>query len=180
MLPDRQRDLVEQLRDRDYRIAFRSAEIKTGLSFQIKTMRKDRGWRQEDLATRVGKTQSFISSLENPDRGAYTLRTLEQLADGFDVGLSVRFVPYTGLAHEAVSISRESISPLSFDDDYAALAARSFTFEWRGIEVQPENPVAVSNLAAGAVEDYVWKSYSKWSFATAELPESEEVTRAAA
>ena len=69
----------------------------TGLAFQIKLLREKNGWTQHQLAERAGSRQETISQWENPNYGRYTLKTLRGLAAAFDVGLVVKFAPFSEL-----------------------------------------------------------------------------------
>lgn len=64
--------------------------------------------------------QETLSQWENPNYGNYTLRTLKKLAAAFDVGLLVRFVPFSELIHWTVRIKPERLAPPSFTQELAA------------------------------------------------------------
>jgi transcriptional regulator with XRE-family HTH domain len=71
------------------------SHIKKGVAYQIRAIRDRLKWSQERLAGEVRMPQNAISRLESPDYGKPTLTTLRRLAAAFDVGLVVRFVPFT-------------------------------------------------------------------------------------
>jgi transcriptional regulator with XRE-family HTH domain len=60
-------------------------------------MREARGWSQEDVAKFVGMPQTAISRLESPSYGKATITTLKRMAKVYDVGLAVRFEPFSKL-----------------------------------------------------------------------------------
>ncbi len=64
------------------------------LAAQIRVLREQRGWSQQELADHAGMAQARVSLLESVDYSGRTLSTLRKLAAAFDVGLSVSFVPY--------------------------------------------------------------------------------------
>jgi transcriptional regulator with XRE-family HTH domain len=76
---------------------FVSSHVDKGYAFQIRAMREARQWSQTDLARMVDMNQNAISRLESPYYGKATLSTLKRIAAAFDVGLVVRFVPFTKL-----------------------------------------------------------------------------------
>jgi transcriptional regulator with XRE-family HTH domain len=115
--------IARSLSDKDYRDLFAIEEINTGLPFQIRAMREARGWSQKDLADRAGMTQEGVSRLENPDDGKLTLTTLKRLASAFDVGLAVRFVPFSHLINEAVNCGPEDLAVPDYEHDAAAMSA---------------------------------------------------------
>lgn len=114
----RYQQIISRLaRGKEYRESFVENEITVGVPFQIRAMREDRGWTQKDLGERTGKRQSVISQLESPGYGKLTLTSLRVLADAFDVGLMVRFVPFSELAWRGASISVIDHAVPSFRDD---------------------------------------------------------------
>lgn len=113
----RWQQIADSLADKEYRDLFVIEEITTGVPFQIRAMRQMRGWSQKELAARVGMTQEGVSRLENPDYGKPTLTTLRRLASAFDVGLAVRFVPYSQLVDWAVNFSPEDLAVPDYEHD---------------------------------------------------------------
>ena len=109
--------MVESLKDKEYRVLFVSEEIDTGLPYQIRAMRQDRGWSQEELAARTGMKQATISRVESVDYGRYSLQTLKRLASAFDVALTVRFAPFSVLVDAFVDLSDNDLRISSFSDD---------------------------------------------------------------
>jgi ribosome-binding protein aMBF1 (putative translation factor) len=113
---DRRTQIVESLRDKEYRDALTNAYIDRGLAFQIRAMQEARGWTQKALGERVGMAQGTISNLESPDYGKHTLSTLKRLASAFDVALMVRFVPFSQLADCIDGLSAEDMAVPAFDE----------------------------------------------------------------
>jgi transcriptional regulator with XRE-family HTH domain len=114
--------LIASLRDsKEYRDAFVSEHIDTGLPFQIKALRDQRKWSQEELGKRAGMKQETISRLEDPNYARFTLRTLKKLASGFDVALMVIFVPFSRLFDWESNLSPEALQAVSFEEDKFSL-----------------------------------------------------------
>ena len=110
--------LSSNLKDKEYRRAFVRSHIRNGIAFQIHAMREKKPWTQEQLAKQIGKQQAAISRLENPDYGRFTLKTLEELADVFDVALIVRFAPFGDLADWDLTLSSKSFERIvEFEED---------------------------------------------------------------
>lgn len=86
--------LAKELSDSEIREHTVESQIKIGIPFQLRAMRVQRGWTQEALADKLGTTQNTVSRLENPKTGKPTIKTLLRIAQAFDVGLLVRFVPF--------------------------------------------------------------------------------------
>jgi transcriptional regulator with XRE-family HTH domain len=86
--------LAKELEDREFRNQFFRAEREIEIPAQIKTLRKLRKLRQEELAERVGTKQSAISRLERSQDAKFELETLVKLAEALDARLSVVIEPY--------------------------------------------------------------------------------------
>jgi len=85
--------------------------------FQLRAIRERRGWTQEKLAEKIGTTQNTISRLENPKTSKPTIKTLLRLANAFDVGLLVRFVPF-GFYGDVVDATKAThIEIPSYDEE---------------------------------------------------------------
>lgn len=125
MSSDGRNALIHRLRQgRQARERFVASHISKGISFQIRAIRDRLGWSQERLAKEVSMPQNAISRLESPDYGKPTLTTLKRLAAAFDVGLVVRFVPFSelidwvsGTPHLNHGLSLRALSVPSFEND---------------------------------------------------------------
>src|SRR5260370_15781935 len=112
---------------RESRARFIESNLGKHLAFQIRGMRDRAKWNQQELAEKVSMNQNAISRLENPFYGKPTLTTLKRVAAAFDVGLVVRFAPFSELV-DWVSrtprvergLSPSSLSPLSFHEELAS------------------------------------------------------------
>lgn len=114
------------------------------LANQIRATRDKLGWSQERLACESGMNQNAISRLESPDYGKPTLKTLKRLAKAMDVGLIVRFAPFSELV-DWLSGTPRTIEGLSS----GALAVSCFDRE--EMDRKFENPVH-PRLGPGAAE----------------------------
>lgn len=114
---NKRRRLIHRLTNKAYRDAYVAQHSTIGLPFQIRAMRDARQWTQRELGERAEMKQETISLLENPGYGKFTLRTLNRLAAAFDVGLLVRFVPFSRLVDEMTDVAPEQLAVPSFDAD---------------------------------------------------------------
>lgn len=105
------------LTNKKYRDAYVYEHVRTSVPFQIRTIREERQWTQGQLGEAASKPRNVISRLEDPNYGSLTLKTLFEVASAFDVGLLVKFVPFSRLLREY-----EDVSP-------SALLARSIGSE---------------------------------------------------
>lgn len=114
----RREKLASELLNKEYRDAFVSEHIDTGIPFQIRALREQRGWTQKELANRAGVTQVWISKVENPNHSGFSIKTLLKLASAFDIGLIVRFVPISNLVKWELDLSPDALKAVSFDEDH--------------------------------------------------------------
>ena len=114
----RRNQMIDSLRDKEYRDLFVAAHIRNEIAFQIRAIRESLGWTQAELGERIGgKVQESISQWENPNYGKFTLNTLRRLASAFDVGLVVRFAPFSELVDWITQPSPADIAVPIFDHD---------------------------------------------------------------
>ncbi|MBS1842735.1 MAG: helix-turn-helix transcriptional regulator [Acidobacteria bacterium] len=112
---------IEKLKKgKPYREAFVTSQISVGIPFQIRALREQRGLGQKQLAEAAGMLQPRISAMEKPGNGSLNLETLKRLAGAFDVGLIVKFVPFTELTQWADDFSPDTFFVASFEDEEAA------------------------------------------------------------
>src|SRR5690349_1855695 len=111
--------LLGKLKSRTYRRAFRSAFVRNYVALQIRALRKAKFESQGKLAKACGKPTNVISRLENPQYGKMSVSTMLELADAFDVGLTVKFVPFGDMAAEAENLSDDALIVQSFDEEIA-------------------------------------------------------------
>lgn len=103
--PSEREQLLSLLEDKERRHHLASVVTKRTLAEQIREIRMARQWTQSDLAHATGKVQETISQLENPDYGSYTIKTLQRLAEAFDVTLTVRFDAFSELVDRMTELS---------------------------------------------------------------------------
>jgi transcriptional regulator with XRE-family HTH domain len=117
--------LWAKLQDKEYRDAFVSSNINTGLAFQIRDLREQKDWSQKELGRRIGRKpgqeQPGVSRMESPGH-RFNLETLKKLASAFDVALVVRFVPFSELAAWVQNLGPDSLRVRSFAEEMALSA----------------------------------------------------------
>lgn len=153
--------LLEKLRNKKYRDLFVAGQIKTGIPFQIRAMRDQRGWTQEELGKRSGLPQSAIARLENPDTiHSPNIKTFQKLASAFDVALIVRFAPFTELIHWVESIPHEvrglslkALTPQGYTED-VQLYKSPTTNDAYGDLKTPATTISVSLISDSAEGTY--------------------------
>jgi transcriptional regulator with XRE-family HTH domain len=119
------RSLIRRLKtSKEARARFVSSYIDKGIAYQIRAIRDHQELSQIELGQMVGMNQNAISRLESPWYGKATIRTLKRLAEAFDVGLVIRFVPFSKLTnwvsetpYVEEGMSAESLAVRSFVED---------------------------------------------------------------
>jgi transcriptional regulator with XRE-family HTH domain len=109
--------LISELKNKQYRDAFVSAHVDIGIPHQIRILREQREWTQQELADHTGWKQAWIAKIENPNYTGFSLKTLKKLASAFDVAIIVRFVPISNLVKWELEISPESLQAVSYEKD---------------------------------------------------------------
>lgn len=119
-------EMFKGLRDKAHRAIFVETQIEALIPFQIRAMRSQRGWTQKQLAERAEMKQGRISVLESPNyEGAVNVKTLVKLAAALDVGLIVRFAPFSEVADWSSRLSKENHEVPSYEEELAALEKQS-------------------------------------------------------
>ena len=114
--------LREEFRDPEARHDYADLFLDSSIALQIKALRQQRGWTQEELAQRAGLKQSQISAMEQVTFSSWRLKTLRELATAFDLTLAVRFESFGWLLNDALSTRREAPERPSFEEDPAFTA----------------------------------------------------------
>lgn len=109
---------LNRLKKKAYRDAYVGAQIDQGLAYQIKAIRESRGWDQKELARRIGlRSQSAVARMEDPSYGKLSISSLKKLGRAFDVGLLVKFVPFSRILTETEDLSPDALSVRSFEEE---------------------------------------------------------------
>jgi len=148
-------ELIENLQDKEYRDAFVSSHINNGIPFQIRALREQRDWTQDDLAKVSKKKQEAICRLENPNYGSFTLATLKEIASALDVALMVRFVPFSELVKWDVNLSNNSLEVVSFKDDLTLNEKESDTVATEYYQGYPTLPTEGTSNNVVIIADYL-------------------------
>jgi len=113
---------LKRLKTKSFRDAYVQANISHGLAHQIRALRQQRGWSQQDLARKIGaSSNSLIARLEDPSYGKHTLTTLQNLASALDVALLVKFTSFGRLLAEVEDVSPRTLGAESFEVEYPKL-----------------------------------------------------------
>ena len=110
-------ELWEELQNKEYREGYVEGQFEIEVPFQIRALRRARGWTQADLAKNSGIPESQIAELEDPDCDPPSVQILHKLCAAFDVGLLVQFVSFSELVRRESEFDPETFNVVSFSDD---------------------------------------------------------------
>lgn len=101
--------LAVEFQDKEYAHAYVEEFDNAYIAAQIKALREQRNWTQQQLAERAGMKQERISALEDVDYDSWTLKTLRKLASAFDTALNVSFIPFSQRIFDITNLKAESL-----------------------------------------------------------------------
>jgi transcriptional regulator with XRE-family HTH domain len=112
------KQLLESWKDREYRAAFVRERVRSSVALQIRGLREQRNhMTQKQLGDAIGKAQTWISVLEDPEYGKMSVATLLSLAQVFDTDLEIKFRPFSRALHELTDQDSEYFSVRSFEQE---------------------------------------------------------------
>jgi len=115
-------ELIKKLiGNKRFRDSYVYEHVRNSVPFQIRALREERGWTQGGLGEVAGKPRNVITRLEDPNYGRLTLKTLFEIASAFDVGLLVKFVPFSRLVREYEDVSPSALSAKSILEEAGPL-----------------------------------------------------------
>jgi transcriptional regulator with XRE-family HTH domain len=105
---------------REYRRAFIEENIRTRITAQIHALRTKEEWDYKQFAEKINKKTSWAYRLEDPNEPPLTIPSLLEVAEAFDIGLDVRFRPFSELLTEVTTLTPTSFLVPSFEAEVKA------------------------------------------------------------
>lgn len=157
------KSLISRLRrSPQAREQFVESHLSKGIANQLLATRDRLSWSQERLGKEVGMTQNAISRLESSGYGRPTLTTLRKLAAALDVGLIVRFVPFSEMVDWVSGTPRVTLGLSS-----EALAVPNFAQEEAsGVFAAEPTAVVLPSLPSGPPSKNEIHSVLRWHVST--------------
>ncbi|WP_111517677.1 MULTISPECIES: helix-turn-helix transcriptional regulator [Cupriavidus] len=128
------RTLAKEFQGKEYAHAYVNEAVSMRLAAQIKVLREQRGWTQEELARRAGMKQERISVLEDTDYDSWTLKTLRAIAEAFDVSVSASFEPFSKAIMAVVNLNKDCLRVTAREEDLEDFCRHTFFHndgQWR-------------------------------------------------
>jgi transcriptional regulator with XRE-family HTH domain len=108
-----------RLANKKRRRAYVHAELVNGVAHQIRVLRQQRKWTQQQLAKRLGTSQTVVSRLEDPSYGKFSVQTLLNVGSAFDVAVLVRYMPFSEFMLHTWDTSPSRFEAVAYDEDAA-------------------------------------------------------------
>lgn len=109
---------------KEYRHGFIEEKVRASLAAQIKTIREQRGLTPLECAELLGKKESWVLRLEDPDEVPPSISTLLSVAQAFDVDLNVSFGSFGELLDGLDNLPPKPLEVASFEEEAESLEAR--------------------------------------------------------
>lgn len=147
--------LTKEFADGDYAHAYMESHIVSRLASQIYTLRKQRGWSQEELAKKAGITQAKVSKIESADFDSLTMKSLQGFSKAFDVNLLISFTSFSDAILDVVTLNSSKLKIAEREDDLARFKKSNISINFEGNVYTPTTshlslvktlPVKASNL----------------------------------
>jgi len=109
----RSASLAAKMHSKAYRDAYVASHTRQFLARQIRVFRGGRS--QMQFGEMIGKRQTVVSRLEDPNYGKWTLQTLLDVARKLDVAVVVRFVDFPTFVELTNDMSDNAARPRAYD-----------------------------------------------------------------
>jgi hypothetical protein len=114
--------LAENFHDKRYRDNYVAAHTRHILARQMRNFRGDLS--QGEFGELIGKRQTVVSRLENPNYGAWQLRTMFEVARNRNVAVFARFVDFPTFLKYTNDLSDSAMHPKHYDERQVEAWAR--------------------------------------------------------
>jgi transcriptional regulator with XRE-family HTH domain len=123
--------LLARFRKRKNRRVFANKYLSSHIAAKMRALRISREMSQEKMSEQSGIHQPRISQLESPDYESYSLTTLKEMAEFFDVVPFFEFISFAELLSRIQSETPSDLAPPTFEQSFArAETSVSLPQEW--------------------------------------------------
>lgn len=106
---------LHELEDDEFRNGFVADHVRTRLALLVRSLREQRGWSQAELGRRLGKPQSVVSRIEDPDYGKLSTQTVFEVASAFGLPVYIDLPEWDEWFRLMEDMSSRSFKRKSFD-----------------------------------------------------------------
>ncbi len=82
---------IGQITEKEDRDEFVADQVRLLIALSVRALREQRGMSQTEFGNLIGKPQSVVSRLEDPDYGRASVQTLLEIAAALDIPVSITF-----------------------------------------------------------------------------------------
>jgi transcriptional regulator with XRE-family HTH domain len=116
-MSDLRQNLLNELKDPEFRYAYAQSFLNTKIAAQIKTLREQRGLKQAEVGALIGTPQSGYSRFEDVNHSAWKTGTLWKIAQALGVRVNISFETFGSLIDEKEGFGKESLQRPDFEHD---------------------------------------------------------------
>ena len=116
-MSSRSKTISRLLEDQSAREAYLRAKLDQLIPSQIRALRLREEWTQKQLGDGADMKQARVSAIEKPGEVNFSLETLIRLAAVFQVGLQVRFIPFSQMLDWENDFSQDTFAPTRINND---------------------------------------------------------------
>lgn len=106
-----------------YRDGYLETRVRNGIAAQVRGLREKLKLNQTEFGKLIGKPQTVVSRLENPDYGRLNVNSLLDVARGANVALVVQFVSYPEFLARTGDGSTAALQPETIEETLSTPAS---------------------------------------------------------
>lgn len=118
---------ISQLAEKEDRDEFVADQVRLIVALSIRALREQRGMSQAEFGKLIGKPQSVVSRLEDPDYGKVSLQTLLEVAAALDLPLAVHFPEWEDWFRWSRRVQKKDLERRDFCGVAQTAAAEAFS-----------------------------------------------------
>jgi transcriptional regulator with XRE-family HTH domain len=111
--------LKTEFQESEYRYGYAESFLNTKLATQIKTLREQRDYTQEEAAALMGIKQPGYRRFEDVNHGVWKTDSLWNIARAYGVRLDISFATFGSLLDEKERFNKEALKVPAFEEDAA-------------------------------------------------------------
>jgi transcriptional regulator with XRE-family HTH domain len=120
-------EFVHDMEDKEFRDEFVADQVRLRIATLIRALREqpDRDWSQAELGREMGKPQSVVSRLEDPDYGKPSIQTLLEVGAAYKLPLWIDFPEWEDWFWRIGNVPNSKTHRRSFDAKWLSRQAKA-------------------------------------------------------